>query len=188
VLALARQGRLEPVGAGQQMRLVLDGGEAHREDPAADEYVTAEFRHAEVVLGLGTALSDRNGLTGSAREMTIEQMDARARAERARGDIAGAHRFEGYLHRRLAAPLAVLPFALLAVPLGAARRIGRPFALAATLLAVIAHYVLMRGGEVMAQRSVLPAALALQLPNLILSALGIVLVVLQARRGPGVAR
>jgi len=188
VLALAGAGGLEPVGVGHEMRLVLDGGELHREDAEADEYVTAQFRHAELVIGLGTALTDRNALARSAREMTVDAMEARIRAERERGNAAEARRFEGYLHRRIAQPLAVLPFALLAVPLGASRRVGRAFAVGATLLAVVAHYVLLRGGEVLAQRGALPPALALQLPTLVLSAIALALIALQARRGVGAVR
>jgi lipopolysaccharide export system permease protein len=188
VLALAREGRLEPVGAGQEMRLVLDGGELHREDAEAGDYVAARFRHGELVIGLGTALTDRNALSGSSREMDAPTMRARARAERAKGDVAQALRFEGYLHRRIAQPLALLPFALLAVPLGASRRIGRGFAVAATLLAVVAHYVLLRGGEVLAQKGALPPALALQLPTVVLSLVGLAMVAQQARRGVGAVR
>jgi lipopolysaccharide export system permease protein len=188
VLALAKEGRLEPVGAGHEMRLVLDAGELHREDADAGEYVTAEFGHADVVIGLGTALTDRNALARSAREMGVEALDARIRAERSKGNTAEALRFEGYLHRRLAQPLALLPFALLAVPLGAARRAGRGFAVAATLLAVVAHYVLMRGGEVLAQREALPPALALQLGTIVLSLVALGMVALQARRGVGAVR
>lgn len=188
VLALAREGRLEPVGSGQEMRLRLEGGELHREDAAAGEYVTAEFRRAELVVGLGTALTDRSSLLRGVREMTAGAMRARVREARARGDEAEALRFEGYLHRRVAQPLAVLPFALLAVPLGARRRGGRSFAVGATLLAVVAHYVLLRGGEVLAQRGALPAALALQLPTIVLSLVALALVAQQARRGVGAVR
>jgi lipopolysaccharide export LptBFGC system permease protein LptF len=170
------------------MKLVLDRGELHREDADADEYVTAEFRHAELVIGLGTALVDRNQFATSSRQMTVSAMETRARKERERGNVAEARRFEGYLHRRFAQPLAVVPFALLAVPLGAARRVGRAFAFGATVLAVVAHYVLLRGGEVLAQRGVLPAALSLQLPTIVLSAAALVLVALQARRGVGAVR
>ena len=140
------------------------------------------------MIGLGTALTDRNIFSRSAREMTMAGFDARIEAERARGDQAQARRFEGFKHRRLAQPLAILPFALLAVPLGASRRVGRAFAMTATVAAVIAQYVLMRSGEVMAQKGTLPAWLALQLPTLVLSALAVVLIVLQARRGPGAVR
>lgn len=188
VLALAREGRLEPVGVGQEMRLVLDGGELHREEAGSDEYVAAEFGHGEVVIGLGTALTDRNSLARSAKELTMAEFRERAEAARARGNAGEARRFEGYFHRRLAQPLAVLPFALLAVPLGASRRVGRAFALAATVAAVVAQYVLQRGGEVLAQRGALPAAVSLQLPTVVLSLVALGLIVLQARRGSGAVR
>jgi lipopolysaccharide export system permease protein len=188
VLALAATGGLEPVGLGEEMQLVLGKGELHREDAAANEYATALFERASVVIGLGTALTDRNVLARSVREMSATAMEARIREARAKGNAEEVRRFEGYLHRRLAQPLALIPFALLAVPLGASRRVGRAFAVTATLLAVVAHYVLLRGGEVLAQKGALPAALALQLPTLVLSAIALALVALQARRGVGAVR
>jgi lipopolysaccharide export system permease protein len=188
VLALAGKGRLEPVGAGQEMRLVLDGGELHREQAGSDEYVAADFGHAELVIGLGTALTDRNPYARSAKEMTTAAFEERIAEARAKGDLREAWRFEGYKHRRLAQPLAIVPFALLAVPLGASRRVGRAFAMAATVGAVILQYLLQRTGEVLAQGGALPAWAALQLPTVALSLLGVVLIVLQARRGPGAVR
>lgn len=188
VLALAGEGRLEPVGSGQEMRLVLDRGELHREDARSDEYATAEFRRAELVVGLGTSLTDRSSLLRGVREMSSAQMRARVDEARGRGDEKEALKFEGYVNRRIAQPLAVLPFALLAVPLGASRRAGRAFAIGATLLAVVAHYVLLRAGEVLAQKGALPAVLSLQLPTVVLSAVALALVAQQARRGVGAVR
>jgi lipopolysaccharide export system permease protein len=191
VLALARSGKLEPVGIGQEMRLVLDAGELHREAAAVDEYVSADFDHAEVVVGLGTALSDKNAFSRSTREMTMAAFDQRIAAERARGTPDGevtARKFEGYKHRRYAQPLAILAFALLAVPLGAARKVGRTFAMAATVGAMITQYILMKTGETLAQNGTLPAGIALQLPTIVLSVLGVILIVLQARRGTGAVR
>ncbi len=191
VLALARTGGLEPVGVGQEMRLVLDGGELHREQAGSDEYATVDFRHAEVVVGLGTALSDKNAFSRSTREMSMAALDERVALERAKGTPEGranARKFEGYKHRRYAQPLAILAFAFLAVPLGAARKVGRSFAMAATVGAMIAQYVLMKFGETLAQNGTLPAWLALQLPTIVLLLLGVVLIVLQTRRGVGAVR
>ena len=188
VLALAAKGRLEPVGAGKEMRLVLDAGELHREQAGSEQYVAADFRHAELVIGIGGTLSERNVLNRSAREMNTEAFDRRVAQARARGDLGEARKFEGYKHRRYAQPLAMIAFALLSVPLGASRRVGRSFAMAATVLAVIAQYVLMRAGEVMAQHGVLPAWLSLQLATVVLSLLALALIVVQARRGPGAVR
>jgi lipopolysaccharide export system permease protein len=187
VLALAREGRLESVGAGEEMQLVLRGGELHRWSPDDDGYVLAAFQGAEVVLGLGTALSDRGGLARGNTER-LEAMAARARAMRAAGDVRGADRLESSLHRRIAAALAVIPFALLAVPLGAARRAGRAFGVGATVAVVIVHYLLLKSGQVLAQKGALAAPLALQLPTLVLSAAAVVLVAIQVRRGPGAVR
>ena len=187
VLALARRGRLEPIGVGQEMRLLLDAGEVHREQSDAGQYVVADFGTGDLVLGLGTALSDKNNLVRGGSD-DVESVLARAREARAQGDVAGARRLMAGLHRRLAAALAVIPFALLALPLGASRRGGRAFGIGATFLIVVVHYLLLRGGEVMAQRGVLPAPLALQLPTIALSAVGIVLIALQARRGTGAVR
>jgi lipopolysaccharide export system permease protein len=187
VLALAQRGRLQPVGAGQEMRLLLDVGEVHREQADAGQYVVADFGKGDLVLGLGTALSDRSTLVRGGRD-DVEGVLARAREARAQGDDATARRLMAGLHRRLAAALAVIPFALLALPLGAARRGGRAFGIGATFLVVVVHYLLLRGGEVMASRGVMPAPLALQLPTIVLSAVGLALLVLQVRRGPEAVR
>jgi lipopolysaccharide export system permease protein len=140
-----------------------------------------------VVLGLGTALSDRGGLVKGSTE-DLGAMAERARSARARGEVREANRIESSLHRKLAAALAVVPFALLAVPLGAARRAGRAFGVGATFGVVILHYLLLRSGQVMAQRGTLPAELALQLPTVLLSLGALALIALQARRGPGAVR
>ncbi len=92
VLALAAGGRLEPVGTGQEMQLVLDDGELHREEVGTDEYATARFGRAEVMIGLGTALSDKSVLLRGVREMTSAQMREHLREARARGDAAEVRR------------------------------------------------------------------------------------------------
>jgi lipopolysaccharide export system permease protein len=186
VLALASAGRLEPVGVGEEMRLVLEGGELHRETVASDDYVAAAFGRATLSLGLGTALSDRSGGRASA-EVPLDEALERARPAPGRPPEE-VRRAAAGLNRRIAAPLAVLPFALLAVALGASRRAGRAFGVGATILAVVLHYILLRGGEVLATRGALPAVLALQLPTVVLSAAGVALLAVLARRGPGAVR
>jgi lipopolysaccharide export system permease protein len=188
VLALAHGGRLEPVGSGQEMQLVLEDGEVHRDDEQSGDYALAEYGRAQVVVGLGTALSDQNKLARSTREATMADLRERAADAHAKGQEKDARRWEGYFHRRISAPLAVIAFALLAVPLGASRRAGRSFGVGATLFLVVVQYILLRGGEVLAQRGDLPAAVGLQLPNIVLSATGLVLIWLQARRGAGAVR
>ena len=229
VLALARRGRLEPVGEAQDVQLVLEDGELHREQlaepsspaeratpgasgatasaapaptPAAApappaegggdegdaEYAVASFRSARVVIGLGTVLTDRNGVTRGSREQTISDYRRRIEVARSRGDAKEALRWEGFLHRKISSALVLLPFALIAVPLGANRRGGRAFGVGATFLLIVVHYVLLRGGEVLVQRGNLPAVVGLELPNVVLLAAGLLLVALTNRRGAGAVR
>jgi lipopolysaccharide export system permease protein len=188
VLALAREGRLEPVGAGEEMRLVLGGGEVHREELQSEEYTAAEFERAEVVIALGRALTERSKLASASREDTLEELQGKIAAAYQRNDLKHAWRQESHLHRRIASALAVIAFALLAVPLGASRWAGRAFGVGATFLLVIIHYLFLRSGQVMVQGGRLPAWIGLQLPNLVLGGVGLVLLAILARRGTGAVR
>jgi lipopolysaccharide export system permease protein len=185
LLALADGGRLELAGAGEEMRLVLDRGEVHREEPRALEYVTARYDHATITLGIGRTLEERNRLVGSPFELDARAIVARARAA---PSPDAARRWWSFLHRRIAGPLSVLAFALLAVPLAAARRGGRASAYAATLAAVVAYYALLRFGEGLAQRGAVAVWLGPNLANLAVAAAGIALTAQLARRGAGAIR
>ena len=180
VLALARGGALDPAGLGGEMKLLLDRGELHSGSLTSTDYLTAGFQHAEAVIRMGDALN--SGLSRSARGAVFSDLPKRAREERARGDVLEARRTEGLYHRRIAQALSVLPFALLAVPLGSSRRLGRGRALAAMILAVVVHYLLLRAGEILAQHGVLPAAVSLQLPTVVLSLVALGLALVQAKR------
>ncbi|HTN51285.1 MAG TPA: LptF/LptG family permease [Anaeromyxobacter sp.] len=188
VLALARRGRLEPVGEGEDMRLVLEQGELHREQLDSDDYAAATFRTAELVVALGDTLTDRNSLSRTSRDATVPEALARVAAYRAAGRLEDARHDEAVLGRRISAPLVVLALAILAVPIGAARRGGRAFGIGATFGVIVLHYLLLRGSEVLAQRGDLPAIAGLQLPNLVLAALGLALLWQLDRRGPGAVR
>jgi len=186
VLAFARSGRLEPAGGENDMRLVLGEGQVHREEAGKDDYALAEFERGEVVVGLGSLVSDRSGLVRASRE-SFGELSVRAAEARAHGDVAEARKADATWHRKISAPLAVIAFALLAVPLGA-RSVGRALAVGATFGAVVVQFMLMRACEALATRGFLPAVVALPLPNLLIGGLGLALTVLQVRRGPGVVR
>jgi len=184
LLALARAGRLEPAGGGDDLRLVLEQGELHREELRSEEYVTGAFGRATITLGVGATLREQNRIVGSMFELTPEQISRRARESQGEG----RRRMETFLHRRMAAPLSVLAFALLAVPVAATRRGGRAFGYAVTLLAVVAYYALMRFGEGLSQAGAVPPWLGPHLGNLACAALGLGLVLLLGRRGAEAVR
>jgi lipopolysaccharide export system permease protein len=185
ILALSRRGRFEPAPAGEAMRLVLEAGELHREEGATAEYALASFDRATIDVGIRQTLGDRNRLAGASREFTARELLELARNTPEREK---RWRWLGYFHKRISQGLAMIPFALLAVPLAAVRRGGRSFGVGATLAIVLAQYLFLRGGEVLAQQGILHPALALQLPTAVLSIVGIVAVVVLARRGTGAVR
>jgi lipopolysaccharide export system permease protein len=191
LLALARQGRLEPAGAGEALRLVLAEGELHREESGGErgeEYVSARFGRADIVVGVGATLGERNRFVGSPFEMTPEEIVALSQARAAAGNAKDARRWRTFLHRRIAGPLAVVAFALLAVPVAASRRGGRAFGYVATLLAVVGYYALMRFGEGLAHGGRLPVWLGPHLGNLVAGVGGLLLTAWMARRGTGAVR
>ncbi len=185
LLALAEGGRIEPAGAGEGMRLVLERGEAHREELRADEYVAARYARATITLGVGQTLSDRNRLVGSPFELGPRAIVALARGAKNEGE---ARHWWTFLHRRIAGPIAILAFALLAVPIAASRRGGRAFGYTATLVAVVAYYAVLRFGEGLSQRGALPPWLGPNLPNVAIALAGAVALALMERRGPEAAR
>jgi lipopolysaccharide export system permease protein len=187
LLALASGGRLEPAGPAETMRLVLDLGELHREETSAGEYFIGDFRHATVTVGLGSALGERNRLSGSPFELTLDEVAATART-RGKVDPGEGRHWRTFFHRRIAGPLGILAFALLAVPIAASRRGGRAFGYVATLFSVLAYYTVLRFGEGLSQRGALPVWLGPNLANLLFAAVGLLLLFEMERRGPGAVR
>jgi lipopolysaccharide export system permease protein len=188
LLALAREGRLEPAGEGDALRLTLARGEVHREEAAADRYVRGEFERAEVTISAGSGVSDRNRLVGSRFELRPSQILARAADEQRAGRGYDARRWLTFLHRRFAGPIAIRAFALLAAPIAAARRGGRAAGYAFTLVAVVVYYAILRFGETLAQRGAVPVWLGPQIGNLVVVAAGLFLTWRMARRGPEAVR
>jgi lipopolysaccharide export system permease protein len=186
LLALADAGRFEATPSGG-LRLVLERGELHREQPGGRDYVAARFGRASLDLGLGQALDARNRLAGSAFELRPDEI-LRAAGEAESKGPEGVRWWRTFLWRRVSVPAGILALGLLAVPIGAARRGGRAFGYGMTLLAVVAYYALLRSGEGLAQQGQLPPWLGANLANLAVVAAAIALLALLARRGPGAVR
>jgi lipopolysaccharide export system permease protein len=186
VLALAASGRFEAAPGGG-LRLVLEDGELHREQPDARDYVVARYRKAQIDLGLGRALDARNRLAGSPFELGPSEI-LRVAADPAGGGAEHVRRWHTFLWRRMAVPFGILALGLLAVPIGAARRGGRAFGYGMTLLAVVAYYSLLRLGEGLSQKGTLPPWLGPNLANLAVVVVAGVLLAQLARRGAGAVR
>jgi LPS export ABC transporter permease LptG/LPS export ABC transporter permease LptF len=98
---------------------------------------------------------------------------------RSRGpqQTAEARRLAGFeLHKRVAIPFAAVAFAVVGFPLGIRNRKGsRSFGLAFSVALVVAYYVLLNNGEVLADAGKVPVVVGAWLANATLILLGLVL-------------
>jgi lipopolysaccharide export system permease protein len=182
LLVMARAGRIETAPHGGSLQLRLEQGELHREELKASEYVTAMFARSQLTLGLPTRFHrTRDEHTPEELMLQIERFDDE-------GKVAEGRSWRAFFHRKLANSLSILAFALVAVPIAAARRGGRAFGFTATLFTVAGYHSLMRVAEGMGQRGVIPPSLSPHLPNLACAVIGLALTLWMAHRGAGAVR
>jgi len=179
---LAARGRLEGEGGAGAVTLALEEGSLHSR-PAADpaRYRLVTFRRYEMRLDLAApgAGTDRER---SPREMTLAELTQAIRKAEGSGRSAAAFTFQ--VHQRFANLAAALVFVLVGAPLGIqVRRSGRGASLALSVLVALAYYLLMVAGEGLATQGRVPAAVGAWLPNLVVGALGLVLLLLGGQEG-----
>ncbi|HSB08169.1 MAG TPA: LptF/LptG family permease [Blastocatellia bacterium] len=145
-------------------------------------YTVARFD--EMTYGLEVSeerKSDATGIDQAAHQVEEMEWADLLRYTPAAGE---AHEWRAEIHKRLALPAACLVFALLGVGFGISNvRTGRSFGLLLGLAITIAYYLLALWGQHAALAGTVPVWLGIWLANILLTALG-VLVLLSGRR-PG---
>jgi len=174
-IVVAREGRLLTDEANRRITLrFLDG--AINEAEAADP---RRFRHTafslyDMTLPIASPLTGRSRDEKPEKEMSLGRLAEVARELEDKAQTASPYYVER--HKRFALPMAALVFVLVGFPLGIrSHRGGRAVALASSFLIVVSYYILFTALEGMALSRRLPAALAIWLPNLLFSALGVIL-------------
>lgn len=174
-IVVAREGRLLTDEANRRITLrFLDGAitEAEAADPR-------RFRHTafslyDMTLPIGSPLAAGSKDDKPEKEMSLRRLGETARDLESKAQITSPYYVE--MHKRFALPMAALVFVLVGFPLGIrSQRGGRAVALASSFVIVVAYYILFTALEGMALSRRLPAALAIWLPNLLFSALGVIL-------------
>ena len=191
LMIFAESGSLRADAERGEVRLTLRDGDIHvGPDAGADgPYQRISFQAFDTTLAadalMGAELSRLRP-----REMPMH--DLRAIAARARsGDPLSEYRkqepaeYEVQIHRRLALPFAPILFVWVGVPIGLrmSRNARSRGAIACAGLA-FAYYALLTFGQLLALRDLLPAALALWVPNAVFAAAAAALL-FTARRPAG---
>ncbi len=180
VLYLARRGRMAIDRAARTIHMVLEEGTRHTtklDDPAA--YEVLKFDRTIIALD-PESVFPRSGPQRGEREMAIE--DLATLAANMEGTGQSSHRQVMEIHKKFSVPVACFVFAVLGVALGIShRKDGKLAAFVLGIGVIFAYYVIMYIAESLTKGFWIPAWLTMWIPDLVLGAAGVLLLVWRAR-------
>lgn len=166
---LARHGRVIIDRARRTVEMTLEQGTRHTAD-AAGKYEVLRFDRQILKLN-PESMFPRTGPQRGEREMSIAEL--RQRVAELRKQNLSPHGPLMEIHKKFSIPFACLVFGLIGVALGATnRRDGRLASFVLGIGVIFIYYVIMWLGLAMAKGQMVPAWLAVWLPNIVLGAGG----------------
>jgi len=176
----AKVGILVPNEPLHLLTLRLLDGSVHTLDQKDQSYHRTDFTTYDITLDLNTALTNLHARERDPSEMTLQELLAAMEAKRQAGTPAFGEAVE--LQRKFSIPFACLAFAAIGIPLGIQpTRSVRSRGFSLSLVVIFAYYILLTLGESLGARGVWPAAVAMWLPNVLLTLLAAILLVRAAR-------
>lgn len=172
---IARQGRLSSDPERMALTLELSGGYLHiSPTDSPGRYRVLSFDTYQLGLNVSQTLAEPLERPKGNQEMTLTELREHIEDARRAGQNWRPYAVE--FHKKLAIPVSCLLFGLVGPSLGAwIRRGGRGTSLALSVAFALLYYVLIVGGESLADRGLVPPAAAMWAPNVLLALLGIVL-------------
>jgi len=177
---VAQNGRVVIDQEKKKVDLILYNGTGHIFDQdSPNEYEVHTFEDLVIQVDAET-MFPRNGPQRGLAELTITQL--RAEAERLSQLGLSAHGPIMSIHRKFSIPIACLVFTLIALGLGVtSRKDGKLASFALGIGVIFTYYVIMYTAEAMAKGAMVSPQLAMWIPNLVLGAIGVFLVVWRSR-------
>jgi len=176
----ARLGIVVNNEATQTLTLRLIDGSIHTFDVTGRTYSKTDFSLYDLNLDLDTALARVHQRELEPNEMTIGELRHAIAEKTAAGKPSLAEQVE--LQRKFSIPFACLVFAMVAVPLGVQpTRAVRSRGFSTSLVLILGYYLMLSLGESLGERGTLPPVVALWIPNVVLAALGVTLLLRAAR-------
>jgi lipopolysaccharide export system permease protein len=162
VTILSKTGRISSDTETGLLSIALDNGTLHRSN--VDTVQTIDFIRYEINLPLETPQTNPLAKVGRS---TMSQGELQAEAKRLGKSSRGAS-FSNEYHKRLALPVGCFILTILGFPLGflsGARH--KSIGISLGLATFILYYVFLTAAKTMSESLVMPAAIAIWLPNLI---------------------
>jgi LPS export ABC transporter permease LptG/LPS export ABC transporter permease LptF len=177
---LARRGRMVVDRERRRVDMVLEGGSQHRISAATPEKYEVQ-RFETMTLGLDPdSVFPRTGVQRGDNEMTIAELQAEIDSRLEAG--VSPHNQIMAIQKKFSIPLACVVFALVGLGLGVtSRKDGRQSSFVVAIGVIFVYYIFMYTGESMAKARWIPASLAMWIPNLVLGAAGLALLVWRTR-------
>lgn len=170
----ARQGRLlTDEERGRITLRLIDGALHESEAGGARRYRYATFGFYDINLSVEAPFRSAPRVGKPEKNLSLGQLLAATRPER-EGQLLRP--FEVELHKRFALPLAALVFTLVGFALGIrSHRGGRAIALGGSLAIIASYYLLLTSLEGVALKGGMPSWVAIWVPNLLFSGVGLAL-------------
>jgi len=167
----AREALMIPDPAAQVLTLRLRDGFIRTVQARGDAEYQTQFESYDVNLDLRQGFGGDRQRERDPKELTLGQLRRAIAAKRAAGRPYGPE-LVAY-HRNFSIPFACVVFGLVAVPLGVQPvRAARSRGFAASLAIIFVYYVLLSGGQALAEQGLVPAVVGLWLPNVVFAAFG----------------
>ena len=180
---IAEKGALELDPSRGYAILSLNNGSIHKRSLGKKSYEEISFDANTLSIGLYDKFFTEDDVKKGKREMTLAEL----RDESARLDSEGANPnpLMTEYYQRFSIPLACLLFGMVGPPLGLySRRSGRSAGMSFALAIFGLYYVMMQGGTNIASGGALPPLAVVAVPNVVIGALGIFILVSAANERP----
>jgi LPS export ABC transporter permease LptF/LPS export ABC transporter permease LptG len=175
---LARRGRVIIDRERRTVDLVLENATRHTGDESG-KYEVFSFERAVIGLDPG-AVFPKSGVAKGDREMSIAELEARAAAIQEAGTYPHNQLFE--IQAKYAIPAGCLVFGLIGLALGATNRRDGTLASFVTGVGVIfVYYALLELGRALTKGHLVWPWVGAWLPNMVLGAMGVLLILLRRR-------
>jgi lipopolysaccharide export system permease protein len=172
---VASRGKLVTDPASLKVTLDMSQGSIHTLPRDEQAYSTMSFDSGKLFLDISQTLIQKGTEARDYNEIGSAELYRELKRTRAAGKPATA--LESELHKRLSLPFACLLFGLIGAPLGIRRtRSGKSAGIALALMVFLVYYVLVATGTNMAKTEALSPVLAYWLPNAVMTAGAVILV------------
>jgi LPS export ABC transporter permease LptG/LPS export ABC transporter permease LptF len=174
LILTARKGRMLMDPDKQKIDLLLEDGAQHRPDKADPNKYRVERFHTHTIALDPSTVFGNTGATHGVNEMTIPELQHEIEVTEAQG--LSPHNLVMAIHQKFSIPVACLVFGLLALSLGVSnRKDGKQASFVIGLAVVFVYWALMYTGQSMAKAHMIPAYIAMWIPDIVLGLAGIAL-------------